>query len=149
MMIKKQVVIKHSPQGEFFEVFAIGTVLPDYKFCALLNRLFEIDLQRKNLSPIIINGKETVPVVFSFFDEEKRYEVSIVDNKTEEGPLFVFLRTVTFFVKISPVFSEAQIRWLQRKLRSCAEITFIQKVSPANITKKQQLIDYNAVFQNI
>ncbi len=148
-MIKKQVTIKHNPQGDLFEVFAIGTVLPDYKFCALLNRLFEIDLQRKNIGPLMINGRETDPVVFSYFDEEKRYAVSVVDNKTEEGPLFMFLRTVTFFIKISPVFSEAQMRWLQKKLRSCSEITFIQKISSTNITKKQQLIDYNAVFQNI
>jgi len=145
-MIKKQVTIKHTPQADSYEVFAIGTVLPDYKFCALLNRLFEIDLVCKPIAPITINEKETNPLIFSYFDEEKRYEVSVVVNKTEEGPLFAFMRTVTFFIKISPVFSEAQIRWLQKKLHTCREITFMQKVSVANLAKKQ-LIDYNAVFQ--
>lgn len=145
-MAEKKIALK-TTTDESFVVFAINTTLLDFNVCSTINQIFNCELQGKQRT-ISRNGKNIDLFFFSDYNQTQKQRISLIEVKTDIGPLFDFLRNVHFLLKISPVISEEQVAEFQQKLQGCEQFQFVQKISTENFSK-QQLNSFNGVIQSV
>ncbi len=134
-----------SMQTEYFTdvaLIGISSSVPDYRFCWLLNRCFNLKLARDMDSDIEVQTKGDT-LVFPIY----RYEIPLNGNryllyklKSEKESLLPEIRQLDYLWMIQHGDAETEASGLIRHLRNFAEVQLAQRIAVDKIRHLSNLI---------
>lgn len=130
-------------------VIAIVSSESLYRLAWLINQQVELNLSEAEQIKIMHQQRKEIHsfFVFSHTDKEQKLRYSLIQNKSEHGPLVPSLKQIDYFFRIDSETSLATSE-VMAKLKQIREIQLLQIVDAKNLKKGESIFSIN-LFYNI
>lgn len=125
-----------------FSLIGICSHEKDYRVCWALNKQLGIELSKTN-DLELTEKKASAPSKFSMFtfnDEEKYREYSILGNKSANKLLLPEHKQVDYFLMIKSGLNEKEKEELVKKIKELSIVLTAYSIEPENLKSKQNLL---------
>lgn len=131
-----------------YQIFAIASVLKDYRISFFINEMLKIDLKRVDDIHIDYKGKIKVEKFEQFFTEDELSQTSyfLVQNKSAGSLLLSSLKSFDYLLIIASENELENVELIHTQLKSIANIQIVHNVEKLS-KNDQHKIEHNILYK--